>query len=141
MLIQNLLQLLIEPFSFRQQIIQFHLAEHTSEGRLRELRRRVVITLDLDDRPPRIDDAEIDNGVHLYRDVIAGDDVLRRHIHDDRAQAHPHHSVDWRKNENDAGALRAAAAACPSRKITPRSYSARILIDISTYSDDDQQRG
>ena len=65
-----------------------------------------MIALDLDDRPARIDDAEVDDRVDLDRDVVARDDVLRRHVHDDRPQAHAHHAIDRREHEDDAGPLR-----------------------------------
>ena len=65
-----------------------------------------MVALDFDDRPARIHDPEVDDGVDLHRHVVAGDDVLRRHVHDDRAQADAHHAVDRREHEDDAGPLR-----------------------------------
>ncbi len=65
-----------------------------------------MVVLDLDDRAARIHDAEVDDRVHLHRHVVARDDVLRRHVHDDRAQADAHHPVDRREDQDDAGPLR-----------------------------------
>ena len=90
----------------RQQVVELHLAEHAAQRRLRELRRRVVVVLDLDDRPARIHHAEVDDRVDLHRHVVARDDVLRRHVHDDRAQADADHAIDRREDEDDARALR-----------------------------------
>ena len=105
-LVEDLLQLLVQTLALRQQVVQLHLAQHAPQRRLGELRRRVVEVLDFDDRPPRIDHAEVQDRVHLDRDVVARDHVLRRHVEHDRPQADLDHAIDRREDENDAGALR-----------------------------------
>jgi len=49
---------------------------------------------DFDNRPGRIDDAEIHYSVQLQRDVVPRDDVLRGHVHDNGAKAYAHHSME-----------------------------------------------
>ena len=105
-LIENLLQLLIQPIALRQQIVELDLAEHAAQRGLGELRRRVHVVLDLDNRPARVHDAEVEHRVDLDRHVVARDHVLRRHVEDDRPQADPHHAVDRREDEDDAGPFR-----------------------------------
>src|SRR5438093_4281031 len=50
-------------------------------------------------------DAEVDDRVHLHADVVPGDDVLRRHVQHDRAQADPHHAVDGPGHQRQPRAL------------------------------------
>ena len=131
LVVEDLLQLLVQPIALRQQIVELRLSEHAPQRRLRELRRGVDVVLDLDDRLPRIDHAEVDDRVHLHRDVVARDDVLRRHVVDDRAQADAHDAVDRRGRPGSRPAPSAAGSSLPRRKMTPRSYSRRILIELS----------
>src|SRR5204863_5972364 len=65
-----------------------------------------VIALDFDDRLARLHDPEVDDGVHLYRHVVARDDVLRRDVHHDGPQADAHHAIDGREYEDYTRALR-----------------------------------
>ena len=58
-----------------------------------------MIVRDLDDRALGIDDAEIEDGVHLDRDVVARNHVLRRHVIDDHAQVDAHHLLDERHDQ------------------------------------------
>ena len=80
-------------------------AYYAPRYRLRELQRRVLVVLDLHDRSPGIDHAVVQDGAHLDGDVVARDDILRRHLEDHGAQPDAHHPVDRRKHEDDAGAL------------------------------------
>ncbi len=105
-LIENLLQLLVQPLALRQQIVELDLPEHAAQRRLRELRRRVDVVLDLDDRPPRIHHPEVEHRVDLDRHVVARDHVLRRHVEDHRPQADLHHAIDRREHQDHAGPLR-----------------------------------
>ncbi len=50
-------------------------------------------------------DPEVDDRVDLDGDVVLGDDVLRRDVHDHRPQADLDHLVDDRDQEDDARAL------------------------------------
>ena len=68
--------------------VELALATDAAQGGLRQLRRPVVEVLDLDQRVFRMEHAEVDDGVHFYRHVVACDHVLGRHVHDDLAQAH-----------------------------------------------------
>ena len=125
--VEDLLQLLVQPVALGQQIVELRLSEHAAQRGLRELRRGVDVILDLDDGPARIDHAEIDDRIHLHRDVVARDDVLRRHVVDDGAQADAHDAIDRPEDQDDARALSAAGSSLPSRKMTPRSYSGEDL--------------
>ena len=105
-LVQDVLQVHVQPFSLRQKVVEVDLAEDTPERGLRELGGGVVVALDLDDRAPGIHHAEIDHGVHLDRDVVPGDDILRRHVHDDRPQTDTDHAVDREKDQGESSAFR-----------------------------------
>ncbi len=82
----------------------------------------------LDDGRRGVDDAEVGDGVHAHRDVVAGDDLLRRHHQRDRAQLDLHHAIDDRDEQEEARApsarraggragtpLRAGTRAAPAR--------------------------
>src|SRR6476659_827874 len=62
----------------REQIIELHFAENGAQRGLRELRCLVAVVEHFDDGTPRLDDAQEHDRVHLQRDVVARDDVLRR---------------------------------------------------------------
>ena len=85
-----------------EQVVELLLTEHAAQRGLGDLGRGVEVVLDADHRLGRVEDAEEDHRVHLHRHVVAGDDVLRRHVHGDRAQAHLHHLVDERHEEEEA---------------------------------------
>ena len=53
-----------------------------------------------------VDDPEVRDRVHAHRHVVLGDDLLRRDVERDRAQVDPHHPVDDRNQEEEAGPLR-----------------------------------
>jgi hypothetical protein len=114
----------------RQQFIEFLFAQHGAQRGLRKLRRLVHVIGNFHHRLVGIDHAQKNDRVHFQRDVVAGDDVLRRNFQRFLPQRDPHHAVDGAENQNDAGALRSVSKR-PSRKMTPRSYSARILIELS----------
>ena len=49
--VDDLLQRGVELLALRQQLVELRLAEHGAQRRLRQLRGRVQVVLDLDDRP------------------------------------------------------------------------------------------
>jgi hypothetical protein len=64
------------------------------------------VVLDLDDRPDRVDDPRVDDGVDLHGDVVLGDHVLGRHVHGDHLQVDLADAVDAeRQHEDQARAL------------------------------------
>ena len=91
--------------SLGEQFVQRVLAEYSAQRRLRELARRLEKLFDLDHRLGRIDDAEVDDRVDLDRHVVAGDHILRRHVHHDRAQVDAHPLLDPWNDEDQAGAF------------------------------------
>ena len=105
-MVENLLELLIQPIALGEQIVELGLSQDAPERSLGELRRRVVKVLDRDDCLQRIHHAEEHHGVHLHRHVVARDDVLGRHVEDDRAQADPHDAIDGREDQHDARSFR-----------------------------------
>ena len=52
-----------------------------------------------------VDNAEIADGIHFYRDIVAGDDVLRRNVERFDAHAHASKRFDGPEDEIEAGAL------------------------------------
>jgi hypothetical protein len=53
---------------------------------LGQLAGRLIVVLDLQDGFLRVHHTVVDDGVHLHRDVVAGDDILWRNVQHTRAQ-------------------------------------------------------
>ena len=102
MLVEDRLDARVEHVAVRQQLVELHLAEDRAERRLRELRRLVAVVEHLDHGAPRLDDAKEDDRVDLQRDVVARDDVLRRHLERLLSQRDAHHPVDGGEDQEDA---------------------------------------
>src|SRR5215208_804519 len=75
-----------------------------TERRLRELARREEEVGHLQEGAVRLHDAEVDDRVHLHGDVVAGDDVLRRHLLRRDAHVDDDHPVDERDDPLEPGA-------------------------------------
>ena len=118
---------LVQLLALGEQVVELRLAEHAAQRRLRELRGGVEVVLDLDDRAWRGSiDAEVDDRVDLHRDVVARDDVLRRHVVHHRAQAHAHHRDRSAGTRTRGPGPSAPAGACPggrSRRARTRAGS------------------
>ena len=69
------------------------------------------VIADLDDGALGIDDAEIEDGAHLDRDVVAGNHVLRRNFVDHDAQIDAHHLLHERHQQKQPGTLGPGVAA------------------------------
>src|SRR5437868_5755612 len=87
-------------------VLEQVLTEDGAEGRLRDLGGRDHEVLHLDDRVLGLDDPEIGDRVHPHRDVVLGDDLLRRDGQRDRPQVDLDHPVDYRDQDEQARALR-----------------------------------
>ncbi len=129
MAVDDGLDALVEVVAMGEQLVEVDLAEDGAEGGLGELRGLVDVVGDLDDGLDGVDDAEGDDGVDLEGDVVAGDDVLRRDLHGFLAERDADDLVDGAEDEDDAGTF-GVGETRPRRKMTPRSYSLRILMEL-----------
>src|SRR3989449_1316426 len=93
-LVDDPLVMLVDLVARRQEVVQLHLAEHAPQRRLGDLRGRVEVILNRDDRALGVDHAEVNDGADLQGHVVARDHVLRRHVERDGLEAHLHHLVD-----------------------------------------------
>ena len=103
--VEHLLDIDVQPFALSQQLIKFVLAQHRAQGGLRQLTGGHQEVLDLDNRLLWIEYAEVQHGVDLDRDVIAGDHVLRRDVEHHGAQVDANHLLNHRNQQNQARAL------------------------------------
>ena len=111
------------------------LAQHRAQRGLRQLADRLEVFLDLDDGLLRIDHAEVDHRVDLDRDVVPGNYVLGRHVHDDDAQVDPLHLLNDRDHDDQPGSLDLPEAA------ELKDHAALVLAqDLDGIDDDAQQR-
>src|SRR5919106_5752279 len=81
----------IQPFPFRQHLIEIVLAEDGAQRGLCKLVRGGMEVGYLDDRLLRIDEPKIDHRVDLDRDIVTRDDILAWHIQDYGTQVDTHH--------------------------------------------------
>src|SRR5688572_14402467 len=73
---------------------------------------REDVVLYLEDALVRVDDPEVDDRGHAGGDVVAGDDLLRRHLHGDGPQVyldHPSPSLERQSSNHAAVAFRSSA--------------------------------
>ena len=96
------LQPAVQLLALGEQIVQFHFAQNRAQRGLRQLLDGVAIILQFHERLLRADHAEINNGIHLQRNVIAGNDVLRGHIPGHHAQGNPHQLIDRPEDEDQS---------------------------------------
>ena len=111
--VDHCLKLLIDLLTLREKLIQVRFSQRAAQGRLGDLGRGVEVVLHLEDRAVRVENAEIDHGVHLHGNVVLRDHVLGRHVHRHGSELDPHHLVHDGDEEDDAGSLRADGAAEP----------------------------
>ena len=79
-LVDDLLEHRVDLLPVGEQLVQLDLAQHRAQRRLGKLARGVEVVLDLDDRLGRVEHPHVEHRVHLDRDVVPGDDVLRRDV-------------------------------------------------------------
>ena len=96
----------VELVAMRQQPVQLDFAEDRSKRGLRKLRSLIAVVEHFHDRAARLDHAQEDDGVDFQRDVVARDDVLRRHLERLLPQRHAHDAVDRREDEEETRPLR-----------------------------------
>jgi len=77
---------------------------------MRQLAGRAQKVRDLDDRSLRVDDAEVEDGVDLDRDIVARDHVLRRHVLHHDPQIDLHHLLREPNENDETGALHSGEA-------------------------------
>src|SRR5690606_26400956 len=104
-LVQDALYISVELVAFRKHVIEFVLAEHGSQRRLRELAGSFEHVRYANNRLLGIDDSKVDDRVYLDGNVIPRDDVLRGHVEDDHPQVHFRHRLDYWEQQDQAGPL------------------------------------
>src|SRR4030042_1798782 len=69
-LIQDLLQLGVQFLPLGEEVVEFDLAQHAAQGRLRQLGWGIEIVLNVDDRFEGLYDSEVDDSIDFYRYVF-----------------------------------------------------------------------
>ena len=141
-LFDDLLEAGVELVPLREKVVERHLAEETPQSRLGQLGRGVDIILDLDHALERVDDPEVQDGVDLDRDVVLGDDVLRRDVHRDEPQADPDHAVDWGEHQDDPRALGLGKHSAQPENHAPLVFPKDLdgAQDVEDHKSDDDDR-
>ena len=106
LLVDDGLQIAVDLLALGQQFVQFRLTQHVAQGRLPNLRGRLVEVHHLDHRRNRIDDIEVDDRRHPDRHVIAGDHFLRGYRERDDPQVDFAHTRDEGGHHEEPRALR-----------------------------------
>ena len=129
-LVDHVLDLVVDAGRVRQELVEAEPPDHVAHGGLADLVDRVVDVLDGDDGSFRVGDVIVGHGRDIDRDVVPGDDLLRRDLHGDGAQRHPHHLLD--RNE-DQRQPRPAHAGKPAEQ---EHHTALILPEHAKRNDD-----
>ena len=125
LLVEDVLDVGVQLVALGQHLVELVLAEHRAQRGLRQLAGRLQIVLDLDDRPLRVDHAEVEHGVDLHRDVVARDHVLARtSITTMRRSTR---TICWMTGIRITRPGPLTFQKRPSLNTTPRSYSRRIF--------------
>src|SRR5437764_8160862 len=122
MLVDDRLQVAVDLVALRQEFIQFRLAQHVAQGRLTDLRGRLVEVHHLDHRLNRIDNVEVDYRRHLDRNVISGDHLLRWYRQRDDTQ------VDFDHARDEWGHQEQPWAFCPDQPPQYEDHAALVLL-------------
>ena len=101
--VDHVLDLLVDVRGFGQKLVEAEAAHDVAHGGLADLVDRLVDVLDRDHRLLRIRNAIIGDRGDIDRDVVLGDDLLRRDLHRDGAQGHAHHLLEGYEDQREAG--------------------------------------
>src|SRR5712671_242434 len=129
-LVDDVLDLLIDARGIRQQLVDAEATDHIAHGGLADLIDRVVDVFDRDHGLFRIGDVIISDRRDIDRNIVLGDDLLRRDLHGDGAQRHAHHLLD--RNEDQRQSRPAHAGKFAEQKHHP----ALILFQHPKRNDD-----
>jgi hypothetical protein len=108
--------------AFGQQLVHVAAPGDRPERGLGDLRDSEVVVLHVDDRLDRVDDPVIDDGVHPQRDVVAGDRLLRGHVHHGDLHVHLDQPGGERVDPDQAG------LAYPGQGLPPAQYDALLVL-------------
>src|SRR5580693_7299693 len=111
LLVEHVLNAGIELVALGQHLVEIVLAQYPAQRGLGELTGRDEVIPDLDDGALGIDDAEVDDGRDLDRDVVTGNHILRRHFVNNHPKIDAHHLLDEGYQEKKAGPLGSGIAA------------------------------
>ena len=79
-LVDDVLDLVVDARGIRQQLIEAEASDHVAHGGLADLVDRVIDVLDRDHGLFRIGDVIVGDRCDIDRDVVLGDDLLRRDV-------------------------------------------------------------
>src|SRR5262245_3336340 len=103
--VEDLLDVGGQLVSFRKHLVEFVLAEHGAQRGLRELAGGGHVIPDLDDGALGIENAKVEHGVDLDRDVVARNHVLRRHDLDHHPEINLHELLHDGNEDDEARPL------------------------------------
>src|SRR5829696_5585640 len=93
LLVYDRLKLLVYLLAVGKEVIEVLLSKNAPQGGLGDLAGCEDVVLYLKDALVGVHHPEVDDGGHSGWDVVAGDDLLRRHLHGDGPQVYFDHPV------------------------------------------------
>ncbi len=133
--VDDVLDLLVDVRGLGQQLIEAEAPDHVAHRGLADLVDRVVDALDRDHGFFRIGDMIVSDRCDIDRDIVFGDDFLRRNLHRDGSQGHTNHLLDGNEYEREPG------SAYPG-EFSELKYDAALVLaqdaDCSKQVDDDR---
>src|SRR5207302_5602674 len=103
-------------------MVQVRLAENAAQRRLSDQRGRAYKIDGFDDGFARVHDPEVHHRIHLDRDVVTGDGLLRWNFQRHNAQVHLAHGFDERDEEKEA------RSACRDQTPKAEDHAAFVLL-------------
>jgi hypothetical protein len=99
MRVDDVLDLVVDRGNVGQELIEAEAADHVAHRGLADLVNRISHILDRDHGLFRIGDVIIGDRRDIDRDVVLGDDLLRRDLHRHRTQRHPRHGLQRHQDQ------------------------------------------
>src|SRR6202022_1757289 len=129
-LVDDVLDLVVDARGIRQQLIEAEASDHIAHRGLADLVDGVVDVFDRDHRLFRVGNVIVGDRRDIDRDIVPGDDLLRRYLHRDSAQGYTHHLLDRYEDQRQPG----ATDACKPAK--QKYHPALILLQHAKRYDD-----
>jgi hypothetical protein len=120
-LVDHVLDLVVDARGIGEQLIEAEPSDHIAHRGLADLVDGVVNVLDGDDRLFRIGNVIIGDRRDIDRDVVLGNDLLRRDLHGDGAQRDAHHLLDRNKDQRQPGPAH-------PRKLAQQEHHAALVL-------------
>src|SRR5829696_7234472 len=138
LLVYDVLELLVYLLAVGKEVIEILLSKNAPQGGLGDLAGGEDVVLHLEDALVGVHNPEVDDSGHTGGNVVAGDDLLGRHLHGDGPQVYLDHPVHERQEDEKPRPL--GPTLYPT---DPKDHTPLVLLDYldgAKYDRDDDNR-